>query len=97
MAVLYVTEFADTGPNATFPALPATAAQTVAIGGSSAASSAFQSNTKLVQLDADAICSVAFGTSPTATATTQRMAAGATKLFFVPMGAAYKVAVITNT
>lgn len=100
MAVLYVTEFSTPtftpGP-ATFPALPSNAAQTVSITAGSVASSAFNANTTLVRLATDAICSVAFGTAPTASATTQRMAAGQTEYFHVPQGQSYKVAVITNT
>lgn len=103
MAVLYVTEFANIGsttPNAQpmpITSQPNIAEQTVAIGGSSTASSAFNANTRLVRLHTDAICSVKFGTAPTATATTMRMAAGESLYFTVPANQLYKVAVITNT
>jgi len=102
MATLYVTEYIDTARSgdATAPSFPAEAAiaeQTVAIGGASVQSSAFQNNTRYVRLHTDAICSVKFGTNPTATATTSRMAAGSERVLGVPMGAGFKVAVITNT
>jgi hypothetical protein len=101
MAVLYVAEFDNLGetirgapPIALQPPL---AEQTVAIGGSTTASSAFNASTRVVRLHTDAICSVEFGTAPTAAATNMRMAAGATEYFAVPVGLSYKVAVITNT
>lgn len=102
MATLYITEFVAQGidPNArSIPITmqPANAEQTVAIGGSSAASSAFQNNTQIVRLHSDAICSVEFGTSPTATTSKARMAANQTEYFTIPANTAYKVAVISNT
>lgn len=103
MAVLYVTEFANVGTTTQYAqpmqvtAQPNIAEQTVAIGAGSVASSAFNANTRLVKLHTDAICSVKFGTAPTATATTMRMAANESIYFAVPANQAYKVAVITNT
>lgn len=102
MAVLYITEFAQLMPSPVggqgqVPQQPPLAEQTVAIGGASVASSAFNSQTRLVRLHTDAICSVEFGTAPVATSTTARMAANATEYHGVPVGASYKVAVITNT
>ena len=73
------------------------AEQTVAIGGASAQSAAFNARTQVVRIHTDAICSIKFGTNPTATTSTARMIAGQTEYFAVPRGAAYKVAVITNT
>lgn len=102
MAVLYITEYAGLMPSPVggqgqIPMEPPLAEQTVAIGSSSAASVAFNSQTRLVRLHTDAICSVEFGTAPTATATKQRMAANQTEYKGVPLGASYEVAVITNT
>lgn len=100
MAILYVTEYAGAlqqGGITQIAMEPANADQTVAISGSSTASSAFANNTNLVRLETDAICSVKFGTAPTATATTRRMQAGDIEYFGVPVGQAFKVAVITNT
>lgn len=107
MATLYITEFQALGqaglptngygPNGPTQAAqqPPTAEQTVAIGGVSVASAAFNAATTLVRLHTDAICSIEFGAAPTATATTARMAAGQTEYFGVLPG--MKVAVITNT
>lgn len=102
MAVLYVTEFSRTGRGG--DGLPVQAAdqpvvveQTVAIGGASASSSAFNALTKLVRIHTDAICSIVFGTAPTATTSKMRLAAGQTEYFSVPLNGGYKVAVITNT
>ncbi len=76
---------------------PPLAEQTVAVGGSSTQSSAFNARTQVVRVHTDVICSIKFGTDPTATTTTARMGAGQTEYFSVPMGAAYKIAVISNT
>lgn len=104
MAVLYVTEFAKQGRDLAgylnqngSAEQPPVAEQTVAIGAGSTASAAFNASTAIVRLHADAICSVAFGAAPTASATTMRLAAGQTEYFAVVPGSAFKVAVITNT
>ena len=102
MATVYVTEFAGYGTdfkgiNTTVPQQLPLAEQTVAIGGSSVQSAAFNALTSVVRVHTDAICSVAFGVSATATATKMRMAAGQTEYFAVPQNGAFKVAVITNT
>jgi len=106
MATLYVTEFKVLNPTPRswgvqqfFPyaAQPPVAEQTVAIGGTSMASNAFNAATAYVRLHTDAICSIEFGATPTAAATTARMAAGQTEYYAVPLGQAFKVAVITNT
>lgn len=103
MALLYVTEFVSQGMDLNARAmpiaqLPVSRDQTpVSVSGSSQTSSSFLNNTGLVRLHTDAICSVAFGTSPTATTTNMRMAANQTEYFAVPQNGAYKVAVIPNT
>lgn len=75
--------------------MPPLTTQTVAIGGSSTQSSAFDAKTKMVAVHTDAICSVEFGSNPTATASSRRMAANTTEYFEVT--GAHKIAVITNT
>jgi len=100
MAKLYITEYAEQGRDSNGAILPvgmepAIAAQGVSIGASSTASSAFNGNTRFVLLHTDAICSVAFGVSPTAVATANRMGAGESRFYGVLPG--HKVAVITNT
>lgn len=98
MASLYITEFADIGAikgPTPIADTPANTVQKVTIGGSSTQSSAFASNTRLVRLHTDAICSVLFGSNPTATASHSRMSADTTEYFAVTPG--HKVAVITNT
>lgn len=99
MAKVYITEHTRPTlyagsllPVATMPPL---ATQTVAIGASSAQSSAFNSKTKMVAVHTDAICSIEFGPNPTATANSKRLAANTTEYFEVAPGD--KVAVITNT
>lgn len=101
MATLYVTEYSSLGLQSSGPAQaalePENASQTVAIGGASAQSNAFGAATGVVRLHSDAICSVKFGTNPTAAATNRRMAANQTEYFAVPIGQSFKVAVITNS
>ena len=102
MAVLFITEYAFQGQNPDgrslpeIPLEPPLAEQTVAIGGASAQSAAFNAGTTFVRIHTDVICSIAFGTNPTATATTRRLAAGSTEYFAVPRGQSFKVANITN-
>lgn len=101
MAVLFICEYDKMGVirgQQTAIALePPVAEQTVAIGGTSTQSSAFNSATRYVRLHTDAICSILFGTDPTATAAKKRLAANQTEYFAVPSGGTHKVAVITNT
>lgn len=106
MAVLYITEYAVTGRDLAgkpipVPMEPPLAEQTVAIGGGSVQSAVLNVKTTLVRLHTDAICSKLFGSNPTATATSGRMAAGTTEYVAVDKQAGadtvLKVAVITNT
>lgn len=99
MATVYISEFAEfpvwQGSQTPAAPMPPVAEQTVAIGGGSVASAAFNAKTRIVGIHTDAICSIAFGAAPTATATNRRLAANATEYFRVQPG--HKVAVITNT
>ena len=102
MPTLYISEFYGRAPDAqgaTLPIalVPAVVDQALAIGATTAASAAFNATTRMVRLATDATCSVAFGTTPTATVTTMRLAAGAVEYFGVPAGGNFKVAVIANT
>ena len=94
MATLYVCEYADDDINSAKE--PPLAEQTVAIGGASVAcSNAFHAQTRLIRVHTDAICSIAIGKAPTATAAKKRMAANTTEYFSVESG--FKIAVITNS
>lgn len=96
MATLYVTEFGGAGPQVPIADTPKIAGNNVAIGSSTAQSNAFNSNTALIRVHTDSICSVEIGgSSPIATAASQRMNAGDTEYFFVKPGD--KLAVIVNT
>jgi hypothetical protein len=103
MAKLYVTEYSDIAQTVRGSApvgqenADVVEQTPVVIGGGSLASAAFAATTTYVRLHADAICSVAFGTGPTATANSRRMGADTTEYFGVPKGSSYKVAVISNT
>lgn len=100
MAVLYITEYVNPyhfQANTLLAGMEPGSDQTVAIGGSSAQSTALKNNTQLVRLRTDAICSVAVGTNPTATTSNARMAAGQESWFAVGPNSGFKVAVISNT
>jgi len=102
MAKLYISEYVDfpqqQGNLINAVKEPSIAEQTpVVIGGGSLQSAAFNVKTKCVRIHTDAICSIAFGTNPTATADSKRLAASQTEYFGVPEGQSFKVAVITNS
>lgn len=100
MTVLYISEFASIGGTGNFVVSGAQqkpiAEQTVAIGANTQ-SSAFNANTTLIRLNCDAVCSVEFGTNPTATTSKMRMAANQTEYFTIPPNSGWKLAVISNT
>ncbi len=104
MATLYITEFSGLGQfnsqifqNA--PACPPLADQKLTITTTSTASTTFSANTHLIQVETDAICSLAFSTTTdstvSATTSAMRLAAGETRLYGVNPG--FSVAVVTNT
>lgn len=102
MAVLYVAEFGFTGGVSNFNTsaveVPPIAEQTIAIGASSTAvANPFNTNTNIVRLETDTICSVAFGVAPTATVGNMRMAANTVEYFSIPPASKFKVAAITNS
>lgn len=102
MAILYIREYIRQGrdTNGQFVSSgeePALADQTVAIGAGSLPSNAFNAKTAFVRIHTDAICSILFGTNPTATAVNARLAANTTEYFAVVPGSGEKVAVIQNT
>ena len=99
MATLYVTEF--NAPNVfmhpnSLGMQPPVAEQNVTFT-TTTQSAAFNNSTNLVRIHTDGICSIEFGTNPTATTAKARMVAGATEYFIVPQGQSYKVAAVTNT
>lgn len=94
MATLYITEYQSLDQHG-LPIDPPLAEQTVAIGGTSTQSSAFNANTRYLRLHTDAICSVLVGSNPTATAAKKRMADESTE--WVQVAGGHKIAVITNS
>lgn len=100
MATLYISEFkgmaiSELGHQVSAPMSPPVTEQKVAIAGVSAQSSALSSNTRYVMVHTDAICSLAFGSDPTAVTTAHRMGANETRFYGVVPGS--KIAVISNT
>lgn len=102
MTKLYVSEYTDAqfagnSHSVSIVIEPTLNDQVVDYTAGAATSTAFKNNTRFVRIATDAICSVLFGTAPTAATTNSRMAAGETRIVGVPMGAAFKVSAITNT
>lgn len=100
MATLYIAEYSDivqtVRGGTAIPVDPPIAEQTVAIGGGSLQSAAFNVATKFIRIHSDAICSINCNlASPTATATNGRFAANQTEFRGVTGG--LKLAVITNS
>ncbi len=101
MARLYVTEYAIGsliqvgGSLMQAPHEPPLAEQVLPIS-TTVQSLPFNKQTTLVRLHCDAVCSVVFGTNPTATANSQRMAASQTEFKSIPKGQSYMVSVIAN-
>ena len=75
---------------------PSAVVQQITASGVSAACGAdFNENTRFVRVHTDVAVRIAFGKTPTAAATSQRMAAGATEYFGVTPGV--RMAAITTT
>ena len=96
MANLHITEFSDVANIVSpiqIPQMPPVADQTpLAIGATSAASSAFNASTRFVCLTPKADCHVAFGETPVATTNSKQLTAGQDYYYGVTPG--HKVAVI---
>ncbi len=101
MAKIYITEYArqtvDARTNLPTPEEPPVATQVVTYTGTAAASAAFNAETRFISYHSDGICSVAFGTAPTATTDHPRKAAGVDYFAGIPAGQAYKLSAIVNT
>ena len=102
MATVYITEYARQARDASGYQMviadePSVTNQTVAVTGASAQSATFNPLTRFLRVHTDAICSIEFGTNPTATTTSRRMPANTTEYFGVPLNGSYKIAVISNT
>lgn len=100
MAIVDITEYEKlasdmTGKTVAGGQEPSITNQQVAITASSTQSNAFDAKTNFVRVHADAPARISVGANPTASATTQRMAAGQTEYFGVKPG--HKIAVITTT
>ena len=96
MAVISIREYEQMGDSSggalQVAREPAVAAQSLAVGGGSVASNAFNVRCRYIRVQTDVRCSLDFGAAPTATATSCTLAAGATEYFAVTAG--HKVAVI---
>lgn len=102
MGKLYVTEYSDIAQTVRGPAQigqenTGVVDQTPVTYTTTTQSAAFAATTVLVRIHTDSICSINFGTNPTATTNNRRLDAGATEYFGVPLGGSYKVAAVTNT
>ena len=98
MALLYISEYqgvAQVHGGLSAPQEPALVDQTPLSIGGAVQSAAFQASTKVIRVHCDAICSIAFGTNPTATTSNKRLAANQTEYFGVLPG--QFLSVIANT
>ena len=93
MASVYISEYADVRGNAAYE--PSTALQKLTSAATSSQSAAFDANTNWVRVHTDGVVSIKFGTNPTATTGSLRLAAGQTEYFCIVPG--HKVAIIDNT
>lgn len=100
MGIAYITEFENLenvgGSIGQIAAQPPIAEQTVSYT-THTESSALNANTKYVRVHTDSICSVSFGTAPSATTSKMRMAANQTEYFKVPKNFSYKLSFVANT
>ncbi len=106
MSTLFITEYAIVGKDTNgramqVPQEPPLAEQTIAIGGASVQSNAFNARTGLIRVHTDVICSKVIGPNPTATTAKGRMAANTTEYTAIDTQVvnppALKLAVIANT
>jgi hypothetical protein len=99
MTTLYVTEYGSPKGDYNIPLGTPIGQQTVSISSASStqATSAFQTNTHLIRVHTDSVCSIAISTNPTATTSNMRLAANQTEFFGVAPSGNLKIAVITNT
>lgn len=98
MSTVYISEYSsvlDITGTVQIGMEPALVEQTVAITGGSVQSSAFSAATRFVRVHTDSVCSILFGSNPTAVDTAKRMAANTTEYFGTLPG--QKVAVISNS
>ena len=101
MAFLYITEFENSGSDASdrkvpvgqFPAL---AVQKIAVGAGSVSSATLNEKTTFVRLHADVACSFDVAVTPTATVSLSRIPTGGTEYISVPRQSGLKVATIVN-
>jgi len=103
MAKLYVSEYATISqlPNHTgqMPLEPPLTEYVLDFSGGAATSPPFQSKTRCVRMNCDAVCSLVISRSSspiTATTTNGRWAANQTEYRGVPEGEGYQVSVISN-
>jgi hypothetical protein len=102
MATLYITEFTGVafpgveGNSFQAPLEPGTDQAPLAIGASPQQSAAFGPNTRVVRVNCDSVCSILFGTNPTAATSNRRLAANQTEYFGVNPGTGLKLSVVQN-
>jgi len=102
MSKLYITEFSRLGISSNggtaqimdFDSV-VTVQPPIDYSAGAAQSAAISDGTRYVRVETDAICSIKYGSNPTATTNDQRMAAGDVEHFYVSRG--NKISVITNT
>jgi hypothetical protein len=102
MATLYITEFTSIAfpgpePHGFQAPLEPGADQPPLTIGVQVQSATFAATTRVVRVHCDSVCSIAFGTNPTATTSSRRLAANQTEYFGVSPNAGLKLSVVQNT
>jgi hypothetical protein len=87
MAFLFISEYSNwvNSPNSDHDSgqEPAIATQRIVVQAGATSSAAFNTATRMVLVNADTICSLLFGASPTATASSMRLAANIDRYYGV--------------
>lgn len=101
MATVYISEHEDYGQVTQSGIIPAATltAHIVSVTATASLSSAFSSAARVIRIHTDTVCSVSFGTAPSATASSPRMAGGQTEYFFLPAttNTTFRISTITNS
>ncbi len=102
MAKVYITEYQSLQDRigmtyvAQMPMNPPVSYQSVLIGSTSVPSGPFDPRTNIIRVEADAVCSIDIGASPTGTTGTMRLASNTVGEYF-GVRPGDKIAVITNS
>ncbi len=92
----YSAQHTDQGRPVPVAYCPQVTTNNVAISGSHAESNPFGTNTNLIRVHSDVICSIKIGLNPVATTADPRFAANQTEYFGFEAGKGFAISVISN-